>query len=330
MRFEFRHVALVLESVARLGARTDDLLKFAGLEPDAATQPAVVGSFERIETLLTEAARRTRVPSFGVALARQVPRGRFGWLEFGMRTSPTLEASLQLLARYSGLINRDAGYVYAAREHDSVLTYETPRLERGLGPQLNEFTLSLVLSKLLEGSGRSWSPTRVWFAHERATSDEVAAQFSCPVVFGEPSSGFSLDRRDALAPLPGHDPALHELMRSRLHELLPVADSTRTTTARVRGEVVARLGSASVAVADIARAIGTSSRTLQRELASEGTTFVDLLEGSRRALAQVLLLRADLTVGEVSALLGYADLRGFDRAFERWTGKSPSAWRAAR
>ncbi len=71
MRFEFRHLALVLESVARAGARTDDLLAFAGLERDAASTPAVVGSFERIETLLAEAARRTKIPSFGVETARR-------------------------------------------------------------------------------------------------------------------------------------------------------------------------------------------------------------------------------------------------------------------
>lgn len=76
--------------------------------------------------------------------------------------------------------------------------------------------------------------------------------------------------------------------------------------------------------------LGSSTRTLQRTLAEEGTTFATLVEDARRSLAETLLARDELAVEQVAALLGYADLRGFDRAFKRWTGTSPTLWRTQR
>lgn len=264
----------------------------------------------------------------GIALACAVPRGWFGWLEFGMRTAATVEEGWQLLARYSAMLNRDAGFVYAARPDGCILAYETPRSKGGLGAQLNEFTIALVLAKSREVSSKSWIPTRAWFAHAEPSSPDVGAWFGCPVTFGEESSGFAVERAVARTPLHTHDPSLHDLLRKRLDELMPVAESARTTTARVRAEILSRLGRGPLVVSDVARALGTSSRTLQRELAGENATFASLVDLARRGIAETLLARLDLSIGEVGAMLGYADLRGFERAFVRWTGTSPTQWRS--
>ncbi len=327
MRFEFRHVPLVLARVTALGGRADDLTAQVGISAAEAAQPVVVGSAERIEALLAEASRRTGCGSFGLDVATHVPRGRFGWLEFGMRTAPTFGEGLELLATYSALINRDAGYAYVLRAEDEVLGYETPRRPGGLGPQLNEFTIALVLALTQQAAARPWSPRRVWFAHAAPTSEAVAAHFGCSLGFSEGTSGFAFDRDLALEALPTHDPALHALLRSRLQDLLPAADASRSATARVRTEILRRMGRDPIALDDVARGLATSSRTLQRELGAEGTTFADLVDTARRELATRLLERHELTLGEIASLLGYADLRGFERAFHRWAGVTPGRWR---
>jgi AraC-like DNA-binding protein len=69
-----------------------------------------------------------------------------------------------------------------------------------------------------------------------------------------------------------------------------------------------------------------SVRTLKRKLAEEGTSYSDLTDQVQLGRA-VSLRRSVLTVDEIADRLGYSDAANFTRAFRRWTGKSPRAYR---
>ena len=77
----------------------------------------------------------------------------------------------------------------------------------------------------------------------------------------------------------------------------------------------------------VARIAGISVRTLQRRLARHGTTFTDVLLWHRRREAHRLLESMDLPLSEIATSLGYSELSSFSRAFRRWSGVSPSAFR---
>ena len=77
------------------------------------------------------------------------------------------------------------------------------------------------------------------------------------------------------------------------------------------------------------RLLGMSARALQRGLRVEGTTFAAVLTQLRHEMARSLLGDGQLAVAEVAFLLGYEDPSGFQRAFRRWAGRSPRAFRRA-
>ncbi len=79
----------------------------------------------------------------------------------------------------------------------------------------------------------------------------------------------------------------------------------------------------------IAQALAIHRRTLNRRLSAEGTTFQKVLDQVRCAVAKELLGDSDISIAEIAALLKYADYVSFTRAFKRWTGASPGAWRKA-
>jgi AraC-like DNA-binding protein len=78
---------------------------------------------------------------------------------------------------------------------------------------------------------------------------------------------------------------------------------------------------------EIAKSLALSERTLQRRLQDENVTFADLVEEVRADLARMYLNDPSLAVFEVAFLLGYSEPSAFNRAFRRWTGKSPSQYR---
>ena len=79
----------------------------------------------------------------------------------------------------------------------------------------------------------------------------------------------------------------------------------------------------------IAGHLGLSSRTLQRHLADQGASLRAIVEESRLEVARVLLCKTDLTVQEIAARSGYRTPSSFARAFVRWAGLPPRAWRNA-
>jgi AraC-like DNA-binding protein len=80
----------------------------------------------------------------------------------------------------------------------------------------------------------------------------------------------------------------------------------------------------------VARAMRMSSSTLSRRLKQKGLSLAEELENARREMALAYLERADLSLTEVAFLLGFNHVQSFHRAFKRWTGEMPLAYRARR
>ncbi|MBL7498792.1 AraC family transcriptional regulator ligand-binding domain-containing protein [Frankia sp. CNm7] len=95
-------------------------------------------------------------------------------------------------------------------------------------------------------------------------------------------------------------------VRAALHETLPAGDPSITA---------------------VTRRLAISSRTLQRQLRDEGTTYQDVLAGTRESLARHYLHQGNLRTGEIAYLLGYQDTNSFYRAFRTWTGITPETAR---
>lgn len=105
---------------------------------------------------------------------------------------------------------------------------------------------------------------------------------------------------------------------------LPVADDL---TFRVRSLLTGSLrGNAAPSQSAVARRLAMSERMLQRRLRDAGTSFVEVLGEVRRELAHAYLSEG-MGSGEVAFLLGYSEQSAFHRAFRRWSGQTPEAFR---
>jgi AraC-like DNA-binding protein len=103
------------------------------------------------------------------------------------------------------------------------------------------------------------------------------------------------------------------------------ADCDLTTL--VRRSIAASLVKGHPTIAQAAEAADMCVRTLQRRLLDFGLTYSQLLDEVRLETACRLLERSETSLAEIATAMGYADPASFTRAFQRWTGETPSAFR---
>jgi AraC-like DNA-binding protein len=103
-----------------------------------------------------------------------------------------------------------------------------------------------------------------------------------------------------------------------------------TCVARVKAVVRSLLPDGLPSIDEVARRLGASSRSLQRQLAAAGVSFREIVDELRRELSLRYLESSDASIADVAFRLGFADQPSFHRAFVRWTGATPGAYRQAR
>ncbi|MPR12412.1 helix-turn-helix transcriptional regulator [Microvirga tunisiensis] len=79
--------------------------------------------------------------------------------------------------------------------------------------------------------------------------------------------------------------------------------------------------------ATVADRFAIHRRTLSRHLRAEGAGFQSLVDETRFEIARQLLSQTRIPLSEVAVALGYSEASAFTRAFRRWSGQSPAAWR---
>jgi AraC-like DNA-binding protein len=95
---------------------------------------------------------------------------------------------------------------------------------------------------------------------------------------------------------------------------------------RLRSWLADQLADGEPAEEAAAQALGMSLRSLQRRLQEEGTTYREILNGTRQEMARAYLEERRTSVTEIAFRLGFSDSNSFSRAFRRWTGQSPRAY----
>jgi AraC-like DNA-binding protein len=127
-------------------------------------------------------------------------------------------------------------------------------------------------------------------------------------------------------PLRRRDPILREMLEQQAGAAAAMPDIDGGAL-EVRRALTARLARGQTDIDDIARDLGTSSRTLQRRLSTAGLSYQELLDGVRRDTAERYIAKTSLSIGEVAYLLGYSEPAAFHRAFKRWHDVTPQAFR---
>jgi AraC-like DNA-binding protein len=263
--------------------------------------------------------RHTNDPSFPLRVAQSVVVEDYSVLGFAMMTSSGASQAFDRLVRYGHLIS-DSG-TWRASESVSGVELSWQRVgRRTLGHRAaNECAIAELLGGLRQGYGKALRPLRVCFRHAAPLSVRAHEQFfAAPITWSASKDSLVFGKQLLVMPAQAPNPAM-----SRFFDDLLVQQGTvqETCSGRVKQALTGGLSSGRQSAHDVAVKLGMSERSLRRALASEETSFRDVLDDVRRAIAMDML-QANKTVTEIAFLLGFSETSALSRAFRRWYGKS--------
>jgi AraC-like DNA-binding protein len=250
-----------------------------------------------------------------------------GALGLALKTAPTVEGALRRLVRYVLVLSDTLEYELVDRDGRRLLVLAgRPHHRRGAAIA-NECALAAVVSVLRQIVGTALAPDEVMFSHGGHSDGGAHREFfGCTVSFQAPLDAIDLGGDVLSCPTLLGDEGLSTYLLAQLDDLTAQV-SQRSLVASVRGAIADQLPEGQPSKSQVARRLGMSERTLHRRLAEVGESFQDLATRTRHEAAESLLRSGDQSLAEVAFLTGFSDQTAFTRAFKRWSGTTPAAFR---
>ena len=264
------------------------------------------------------------------ALSNVLDSGIVGYV---VLSSDTFEEAIAERIRFGALLRPYFGLSYQAAGDGSIvelaiLEHEPPLL----GPRSRELWMERDLASLagawrtLVGQAPHFEVVHCAY-RDPQLPDRYREIFNCTTRFEQPCSLVRMRRAQLDMPMRHKHSEAHRLCEEQCKHLLERMRAGSSIATNVRRLLLKRPRQLPN-LAEAARALELSERTLARRLAGEGTSFLQVLTEVRMTLASDYVRTTPLAIGDVARLVGYGDESSFARAFRRSFGMTPRAYRA--
>ena len=326
-------VAGYTEAIARAlnaaGVEPAEVLREAGVDRVRSNDPMVRITDSDINAIYERAVAATGDPYFGLRVAQHIMPGMMHALGYALLASDTLEDFCKRAVRYWALVAQGVDITLVDRGGElALLILNGTSANPGLCHAAQDVWAVLVLRLMRMVRQDELRPLRVKCLRPMPVEGDrpYRAVFECPVLFDQDCLGLYFDMDTMREPLAG---ASRELAQHNDQITLGYLEKLNRDDIvnRVRAHIVSGLSGGSFSRAAIAASLNMSASTLHARLARAGLSYQQMLDETRRELALGYIEQSRLSVTEIAFMLGFADLSNFIRAFRRWTGKSPTAFR---
>jgi len=318
-------------AVREQGRDPAPLLEQYGFDTARLAQPNATLSIARYMRLGHAAIQLTGEPALGLAMGRAAHLAQAGLAGVTAAQAPNVREAARVLIRFEPL--------YGNNYRGQSSFEEDPR-----GAWLNFYSISpyndfnrFVVDSLLSG----WLHQLSTVAGQPIQAQQLQIEFEAPAYaaayeglseipaqFAAGANRLRLGQPVLSLRNPQHCPGTWHQLLVLCEEALARQTRTRTLTEQVAGLLGPLLeGRREPDLEHVAARLKMPAWTLRRKLAEEHTGFREILNQTRRDLALAYIRDTELSLGEITWLLGFTSAEAFQRAFKRWAGQPPGAYR---
>jgi AraC-like DNA-binding protein len=310
-----------------LGADPAEVLAEAGFDLALFDRPDNLISFSERGRLLAHCVSKTGCQHFGLLVGQQAGLHSLGLTGLLVKYSPDVAKALRNLSASFHLHVRGASTSLVLDGDSAMLCYSITQVGTQANDQVGDGAVAAICNIMHSLCGPEWRPSRVLFAHRKPENIAPFRRiFAAPLIFDAEQNAVVFAADWLKRPLPQSDPEVLGMLQREIgalgdeyHESFPDA---------VRRVLSAAVFTGQAHEDRIAELFAMHVRTLRRRLQKFETSFEELLEEARYSAAQRLLQETEIPVSKIASTLGYSEASSFTRAFRRWSGLTPSQWRA--
>lgn len=303
-----------------------------GIEPELLDLPDSRVTGETNQAMWREVIKQTGDRNIGLHMGEAFNLAAAGILGYVLFNCRTLHQVLENLSRYMQLVSQGVYIHFSVSQGlvfcncDIVSNLKNYLLEEPRQAVESTFAAIVTVTKTL--TGKQLNPDTVWFQHSRP--DDICEHqriFHAPVHFSQSTNQLVFDAGCLDWTILSANPTLLAAFEQHAEAMLNELSQENNYTNQVVRAITQELKGNVPSIEAIAHSLAMSVRNLQRELQAEGTSYQQLLDGTRKELALRHLKKPNVMIDDVAFLLGFSESSAFHRAFKRWTGKTPRTYR---
>lgn len=308
------------------GADPGEVIRQAGLDPDLFGDENNIIPYAAMGRVLAACVAHTHCPHFGLLVGQRGTLSSLGPIGGLLQHSPTVGEALSAFVKHLHLHDRGAAPTLFVCGDVVALGYAI--YEQGVGSpeQISDATMAVATNIIRTLCGSDWVPDEVLLPrHPPADPGAYRRFFRAPVRFDQETAALVFPTRWLDHRIADANPIFRQVFEAHVRELEAAgAGDWKDNLRRMLRTEVLKSRCSATAVAD---RFAIHRRTLSRHLQAEGAGFQSLVDETRFEIARQLLTQTRIPLSQIAVALGYSEASAFTRAFRRWSGQSPAAWR---
>ncbi len=299
----------------------------AGMPLAPPESPQLRYPLAKIRNLWELAKEASGDETIGLKTGRYAKPAQFYAFGYSWLASSTLLGALQRLTRYYQLMSTASVEISLTETADSyALSTIFPEESKSPPKEGIDCGMTALLALCDIVAEQEICPIRVELicpptVHPDAYRDALRA----PIQFDADIGTFHFDKKTLRAPLRHGAPDVAKATDKIAERYIETLDPNKVAS-QVRRLLIALLPSGKADQALVSSRLNRSTSSLQRQLQSEGLSYRDVLESTRRSLAESYLRDKKHSYAQIAYLIGFSDQSNFSRAFKRWTSLSPKQY----
>jgi len=327
MNNRFRVSSSLGRRLQEVGLSASAVLAQAGLPLGLFNGERILLTTQEFFALYRGIAEASSDPAIGLKLGTENRIERYDPICIAALSTRSLRSAIERLSRYKQLTCPEK-IELVDRGKECAVRFSWLLAEQKEPDVLVDVCFAWMLTIAARGAGRRIRPKRVELQRSEEFRQVFQEHFDCPVKFKAGRNVLVFSKADMDAPFLTYNAELLAAIAPQLEAELTQQMAEKDLREQVKGILKGLIAGQRPGIQDVARELRMSSRTLQRRLGEEGSTFQQLTEEARRELAHHYLLHSTLELNETAYLLGYEDANSFFRAFHKWEGTSPGQWKS--
>ncbi|MBD2462146.1 AraC family transcriptional regulator [Oscillatoria sp. FACHB-1407] len=343
----------ILQFAAEQGADIETVCATTGIDPELLQTPDQRIPWSLHLVLWREAVKQTGDDHFGLHLGESFNIANFGIPGYVLLNCKTVGDVFEKLVRYTRLFcqitqirfSKSSGTVFCECECDcnmadnwmssrnktgGWMTGDLTTCQLEERRYLVECTFASLLALVKNLTGKRLRLSAAWFQYAPpAHLTDYERLFQTELHFAQPTNRLVFDAGCLDWSILSSNAALLPIFESYADAMLAALTPTQGYRQKVRQAIAQHLIGELPTIQAIAYELAISVRHLQRELKVEGTSFQQLLDETRKELALQHLKNPATPIHDIAFLLGFSEPSAFNRAFKRWTGKTPGSYRGS-